>query len=87
VGATARVSAGGDDAVLMAHVGAQALEQARHRQTRMSRQRRAGRARAGQVRDPGGSEQPGTSSSVRVEQRVRSGAASRKGEIDGGARV
>jgi hypothetical protein len=54
--------------VLIAHVGAQALEQARHQQTRMSRQRHTRRARARQVWDPGGSEQPGTSSSARVEQ-------------------
>jgi hypothetical protein len=38
VGAMAQVSARGGDAVLMAHVGAQVLKQARHRQTRMSRQ-------------------------------------------------
>jgi hypothetical protein len=69
------------DAVLVVHAGAQALEQARDRQTRVSRQRRAERARARQVRDPGGSEQPGASSGVgsgpgaRVEQRVRGGAA------------
>jgi hypothetical protein len=56
VGAKARVSARGGDAVLVVHVGAQALEQARHRQTRVSRQQHAGRARARQVRDPGGSE-------------------------------
>jgi hypothetical protein len=54
-----------------------ALEQARDRQTRVSRQWRAGRARARQVRNPGGSEQPGASSGARsgpgerVEQQQR----------------
>jgi hypothetical protein len=56
---------GGHDAVLVVHAGGQALEQARDRQTRVSRQRCAGRARARQVRDPGGSEQPGASSGAR----------------------